>query len=63
MASFTAGPLFAIRMASFRYFEHASDLVWAKHILFRASGANRPNSGNRVAIDESLFQGDLKRAL
>jgi hypothetical protein len=36
----------------------AEDLIWAKYILFGAAGANRPNGGNRIAIDQSLLQLD-----
>jgi hypothetical protein len=32
------------------------DLLWAKDILFCAAGANRPNSGNRIAIDQSFLR-------
>jgi hypothetical protein len=39
------------------------DLLWAKYILFGAAGPNRPNSGNRIAIDQSLLQRNLKRPL
>jgi hypothetical protein len=34
-------------------------LFLAKYTLFGDAGANRSNSGNRVAIDQSLFQGNF----